>query len=260
MRFLHISDLHYLNDYQGKGGVYNNILNRMEDPFRQLQDVTDCCGREFDFVIVSGDICEYGELDDYLSARSKLEEYFDCPVHVCSGNHDNKDNLISAFGLEKTEGELFEVIDEEEARIIMLDSSHPDYNDGFISERSCSLLKQALSQETGKPVFVVTHHHLIKEQFTMSSAVYPEELTDILKDSNVTAIITGHTHHIYHGSFAGKPYHTTGSLSFVADTIDDGLCFYQAPSAVIIQYLDGKLTCQDICPDKDRKVLEVWPL
>ncbi len=260
MRFLHISDLHYLNDYNGKGGVYHNVLANMDNPFLQLQQITDICGKDFDFIIVSGDICEYGEVEDYLSARNRLEEVFNCPAYVCSGNHDNKDNLIRAFDKERTDGELFEVINAGEAIIVMLDSSHPDYNDGFISEKSCDLLQQALSINTPKPLFVVTHHHLVYDQFVMETASYPARLEEIIHNSGITAILTGHTHHIYHGTFAGKPYHTTGSLSFVADSKEHGLCFHQAPSALVYHYSDNKLTYQEIKPENCEKVLECWPL
>lgn len=258
MRFLHISDLHYLNDYQGKGGSYHNILSRMDDPFKQLKMIIDNCNKDFDFAIVSGDVCEYGEVEDYLSARKKLDDFLNCPVYVCSGNHDNKDNLIKAFEKKMTEGELFEVIDVKEARIIMLDSSHPEYNDGYISEKSCELLEKTLRENDVFPLFIVTHHHLLSDQFVMDKAIYPERLEKIVRDSSVTAILTGHTHHIYHGSFAGKQYHTTGSLSFVADSIEEGLCFYQEPSAVIFEYNTEQLSFRDIKVQDDRKVLECW--
>ena len=258
MRFLHISDLHYLDDYKGKGEQYSNILNRMDDPFTQLDEILEQTGNDFDLVIVSGDVCEFGELSDYRSVRRKLDKRFSCPVYVCSGNHDCRENLIEVFEKKKICGELFEEIMQNDLRLIMLDSSHPEYNDGFISETTCDLLKQALDSNRGTKTVVVTHHHLLTRQFSMPAAQYPQGLKGILDNDDVVTVLTGHTHHIYHDQIMGRPYHTTGSLSFVADMIDGRLCFYQSPSAVVYEYDEGKLNYQEIHSLKDRKILEYW--
>ena len=62
MKFLHISDLHKLNDYRNKGGIYTNILNGMEDPFIQLNSLLKENGFTFDFVVLSGDFGSIVEL------------------------------------------------------------------------------------------------------------------------------------------------------------------------------------------------------
>ena len=258
MRFLHISDLHYLEDYKGKGGQYSVILNRMDDPFSQLDSLLENRERNYDFVIVSGDIGEYGETVDYISARKRLEERFACPLLTGSGNHDNKDNLIKAFDKKKTSGELFEVFFLNGLRVIMLDSSHPDYNDGFVSETSCNLLAEELKMNTGVPTLIVTHHHLISDQFTMDMAKYPSRLLEIMGNDDIIAILTGHTHHIYHGQLAGKSYHTTGSLSFVADSMDNSLCFYQLPSALEFEYREGRLSYRELISRENKKILQIW--
>ncbi|MBQ1533433.1 MAG: metallophosphoesterase [Erysipelotrichaceae bacterium] len=258
MKFLHISDLHKLNDYTDKGGIYHNILERMSDPFVQLKKLLRNRDDVFDFVIVSGDICEYGDAEDYLSVKKHLECLFSCPVFVCSGNHDNKEKLIQVFGKKTVQGELFEEILLDEIRIILFDSSHPEYNDGYISGQTCTLLKEALERECSLPTIAVTHHHLLKEQFAMPCAAYPKEFQDIVAGSDLLAILTGHTHHIYHGTFAGKEYHTTGSLSFAADTTERGLRFYEHPSAVIYTYDQGKLIWEDLDSKEKDKELELW--
>ncbi len=35
MKFLHISDLHYSNDYQNKGGSFNQVYTKMTNPLIQ---------------------------------------------------------------------------------------------------------------------------------------------------------------------------------------------------------------------------------
>lgn len=259
MKFLHISDLHYLIDYEGKGGRYNKVIRRMEDPFKQLAGLLDGYEGNFDFVIVSGDICEYGEVEDYLAVRKKLEEIFNCPVLTGSGNHDNRDKLMTAFDKVSEKGELFEEYRFNDLRVIMFDSSDPDHNDGLISETTCDLLQEALKDKS-VPAILVTHHHLLADQFVMDRAEYPERLRKIIREGNVVAVLTGHTHHIYHGEFEGKQYHTTGSLSFVGESDDKKLSFYQYPSALVFEYEDGVLKYQELLSKKRINDLDCWDL
>ncbi len=258
MKFLHLSDLHKLNDYKEKGGIYHNILTKMNDPFVQLEKLLQDRNDSFDFVIVSGDICEYGEAEDYLEVKKKLEDMFSCPIYVCSGNHDNKEILMEVFDKKPLQGELFEEIRMNGIKLILFDSSHHAYNDGYISRKTCDFLKEALGRKENVPVLAVTHHHLLKDQFSMSCAEYPQDLINIIKESELLAILTGHTHHIYHGTFAGKGYHTTGSLSFVADMTDKGLRFYEHPSAIVFTYDQRKLSWEDLYPKEKDRTLEIW--
>ena len=260
VKFLHISDLHKLNDYKDKGGIYNNIISNMSDPFIQLQSILNQIGNDFDFVIVSGDVCEEGEVDDYLTVKRKLEQLFSCPIFICSGNHDNKENLMKAFEKKYIETEVFEDIRLDNIRVILFDSSHHKYNDGYISEKTCDLLQQALNEKSDCYTILVTHHHLLDEQFEMPKTIYPERLRDIIGLSDADLILTGHTHHIYHGSFMQKPYHTTGSLSFVAKKENNNLVFYEQPSAIVFSLDENKLSYKDIYTNNDIKFLETWNL
>lgn len=259
MRFLHISDLHKLDDYKGKGGIYTKVLNNMDDPFIQLETLLVKEGFDYDFVILSGDVCEYGELNDYLTVKHKLEELFNCPILVCSGNHDNKDNLIKAFDKKLIDGELFEAHDIKDIRVILFDSSHPDHNDGFISEKTCDLLSAELNRNDNRKVIVVTHHHLLDKQFTMPKAEYPDRLLDILNNDKIITILTGHTHHMYHGNLNNVPYHTSGGLSFIADEKDGKLYFYEKPSALIFEY-DNELKYKELIGKENNKKLDIWDL
>lgn len=255
MRFLHLSDLHKLDDYTDKGGIYSKVINRMEDPFLQLDRILELVDDRLDAVLISGDICEYGTIQDYRSVRNRLERSFDCPILVCSGNHDRREELSEVFGLNKKQGELFAETTAGPVRFILFDSSDPHHNDGLISEKTCDLLEDALGQKGNK--ILVTHHHLKQDQFAMPCAQYPERLLRILKENDYLALLTGHTHHIYHGEFCGKPYHTTGSLSFVADEKAGRLTFYQQPSAVLYEFKDSRLSYRDLLLPEG-KILDIW--
>ena len=232
---LHLSDLHYSEDYHRTETMYSALMAQMDFPLRQLEWVLEKADRPYDAVLLSGDICEYGTEAEYRRVHDLLNERFGCPVIVTCGNHDNLKELINGFGLTTVNGELFEVHQVNDVRIICLNSGNPEYNDGFISETSCELLEKELKTEVPKTI-IMTHHHLLSDQFSLPCARYPERLKDIIRDSSVMAVVTGHTHHFHEGEFAGKRYLTNGSLSFVVDPDETGgLLFYQSPSA--LEYL-----------------------
>ncbi len=262
VRFLHLSDFHYLRDYRGKGKQYCEIVNAMDDPFAQLRSLLKKVRENYDFVIISGDVCEFGETDDYTSFRRRLKRLFhDVPVFITTGNHDLRANFCRGYLKQEPVLPLFSDDICNGIRIIMLDSSDENHPDGIITEESCDLLEKALEKKTGLPTLLVTHHHLIEEQFSMPPAQYPQRLRDIISRSEITAVLTGHTHHPYRSDFCGKPYFTAGSLSFVADESSDGkLRFYQKPSVSLFTLEDGKLQCEVISSDRKERTLALWNL
>ena len=252
-KILHISDIHYSEDYFRKTTIYSELMSQMEGPFSQLEKVLKDEEENYDLVLVSGDICEYGSEEEYQTVRKLLNERFSCPVLVTCGNHDIPDNLIKGFALQVVKNELFEVYTVDDLRVICLNSGHPDHNDGFISETSCDLLEEELKKNVSHTL-IMTHHHLISQQFTMPKAEYPERLKEIIRKGDVMAILTGHTHHLYESEFEGKKYFTTGSLSFVVDENDQGkLLFHEEPSA-LVYYIDDEIQYRILKPEKGRDI------
>ncbi|MBR0137154.1 MAG: metallophosphoesterase [Erysipelotrichaceae bacterium] len=260
--FLHISDMHYLRDYTGKGKEYGKIVSSMQNPFMQLKQLLKDVREDYQFVVISGDICEYGEDGDYASFRRKIRNCFpDKPILITTGNHDIKKNFCRGYLKAEPHDPLFTDEIAEGIRVIMLDSSSGDHPSGMITEKSCDLLENALRIKTGLPTFVVTHHHLLADQFSMPKAEYPARLEKIVRNSEISAVLTGHTHHSYQSEFAGKPYYTSGSLSFLADTTPDGcLTFFQHPSlnAFTIEGNEISLSVYE-CKKKDR-ILDKWKI
>ena len=245
-RILHISDLHYSTDYFRQMSVYSSLMNQMDNPLEQLELILAKLNMDFNLVFLSGDICECGTVEEYDFVKNYLSKLFNCPVLVTAGNHDNIENLVKSFNLPMVDGELFNTYCFDGLKVICLNSGHKDYNDGFISEKSCDLLEEAL-KDNNENTIIMTHHHLIKDQFTLPAAQYPERLKEIIRSHDVLAVVTGHTHHGFAGTFEGKKYFTTGSLSFVVDRDETGeLLFYEEPSALIYNLKNNEISCQKV--------------
>ncbi len=239
MKFLHISDLHYAKDYQDKGGSFNKVFIKMRNPLEQLKSIIKQ-NEKYDFVLVTGDICEFGTVQEYREVKSILEDLFDCPVIGTPGNHDDIKNFELGFN------SLFYVKEVKEAKIISFNSADVINDDGIISEETISDLKKELEKTTDKKVILITHHHLMKQQFVMKNAENSKKVEEVIKKSKATAIFTGHTHHFYVNNFADKPYFTTGSVSFVVENEDGGLNVYQDPSISEFKLTDKAIICRPL--------------
>ena len=255
--FLHISDLHFLRDYAGKGGDYADILAGMTPPLEQLESLLRGCKARPEFIALTGDLCEHGDENDYRALRTALKGIFgEIPVFATPGNHDCREGFYRGFlGREPDAEPHFEIHELGWMRVICLDSSDAGHPDGIITKKSCELLRAALAQKD-EPALILTHHHLIEGQFELPAAQYPPELTDVIADSSAEALLNGHTHHFHLGEFAQKPCFTAGSLSFYGENRVGDVEFLEAPELSLFTY-DGRLRCERITGSGEPRLLGV---
>ncbi len=254
IKIAHISDLHYKKDCDEINNPFREILTLVDDPLKQLERTFEDIKDDLDVVIVSGDICEMGTVEDYTIVKTFLQNHFKCPIIVTSGNHDDRTNLNIAFFNKKSDEVIFDVWRKDSLKIISFDSSDPKHNDGFITLETIKKLDDQLSDNVDTIVF--THHHLLEGQFAMKRAENSNKLLECLnRHDNVVAILTGHTHHFYNGSVKGTPYITAEAMSFKVDSIDGNLVGYQDSAANIYEYEKGKLTVKKLdCPNKKEEL------
>ncbi|NLD60531.1 MAG: hypothetical protein GX647_12880 [Clostridiales bacterium] len=223
MKFLHISDTHFLRDAEDAKGSLRDVLVRMTPPLEQLDKLLEAAGGPFDFVLHTGDLCDGGSAGDYRALREGLERRFPgAPIHAVPGNHDREGAWRDGWGEDffRVKAARFG-----ELAIVLLNSSDPKHPDGRIREADCDLLERALAEIGGRPSILLLHHHLIPGQFTLPTAVYPERFRRIVAESNLLALFNGHTHHAHAGAFAGKPCYTAGSLSFRGTNRETAVAF-----------------------------------
>ena len=85
IRFLHLSDLHYSETYEKGNICFTRMMRKMTSPLEQIKRVFDNREKDYDFVAITGDICEYGTEKEYAFIHDWLEKYFGCPVIGVSG-------------------------------------------------------------------------------------------------------------------------------------------------------------------------------
>ncbi|MFU7517070.1 metallophosphoesterase family protein [Clostridium sp. HCS.1] len=250
MVFLHLSDIHFLRKYIKEKDGYNSIFNNMTNPIIQIEKVLKKIDKDIlDFIIITGDLVEAGKSEDYKALKENLDSLFgDIPYIVTLGNHDNKRAFYKGWLNEEEKDEPYNTaMNIGNLKIISFDNSEYHNSNGIINEERCLWLKNELEKETNKDTILMLHHHLLKEQFNLPPVNFNSEFYDIINNSSIIGIFSGHTHHPYKGTFAGKPYFTSGSLSFVGHNEEDGrVRFQEETKCNLCRYEDGKLYVDNI--------------
>ena len=260
MRFLHLSDIHFLRKYHKAEKGYNSIFNNMTNPVEQIKSCLKKVDlKTIDFIIITGDLVESGSAEDYKILKYELDRLFKgIPYVVTLGNHDNKEAFYKGW-FNKESNKSYNVVKEiGDLRIISFDNSNYKNSDGFISKEQYEWINKQLKTDCKKDTILMLHHHLLKDQFTTPSIDFDDSFEEVINSSDIIGIFTGHTHHPFKGVFADKPYFTAGSLSFVGYDENNGIVrFEEYPRFSLCKYKEGKISVEVISALDESKLLTV---
>lgn len=258
MRFLHLSDIHFLKNYPKSESGYNSIFNNMTSPLIQIERCLEKVELEnIDFAIITGDLVESGDKDDYKELKETLDKLLNnIPYIVTLGNHDNKKEFYKGWLNKDIKDESYNVVkDINGLRIISFDNSEYKNPNGFIVDSQYRWLKEELDK-SNKDTILILHHHLVSEQFTTPSIKVENIFKEMIEESSIIGIFSGHTHHYYEGIFANKPYYTAGSLSFIGNDESCGLVrFDESATCNICTYENGEISVEKIDALAEKKLL-----
>src|SRR5438105_3147008 len=171
-----------------------------EDDLRaSVRDLNSVTG--LSFVIISGDITEYGSLEQLRLAKQILDG-LKIPCHIIPGNHDTKWSESGATDFPRLwKADRF-VFEHEGFRFIgMHEGPIMKMADGFWSPQDVRWLENTLKQMPDKeqPVIFVTHYPIddgIANWYIV---------LDLLKKYNVQDALCGHIHRNKKDDFEGVP-------------------------------------------------------
>ncbi|MFA9382105.1 MAG: metallophosphoesterase, partial [Acetanaerobacterium sp.] len=97
IRFVHMSDLHFLEHYSKQG--FEGFLEKSRHPRLNIRNGLRAeKAQGLDFVLITGDLTQEGGDADFCSLKALLdEELGSIPVYVLPGNHDPRDAFCKAF-------------------------------------------------------------------------------------------------------------------------------------------------------------------
>ncbi|WP_430592680.1 metallophosphoesterase family protein [Humidisolicoccus flavus] len=214
----HFTDTHLLAEgallqgmYDTKA-VFQSALERLEQTVSSL-----------DAIVVSGDITDLGEPDAYRIAKELVEpvaERLGATIVWAAGNHDDRAALTAAFETSSSAMPYDRVVDVNGLRIIALDSSLEGWHHGGFDEGQAEWLETVLETPSPSGSLLVMHHPpVVARKALMRLLDFHDEqqLREILQQSDVRAILSGHTHSVTNATFAGIPVHIAGAISYVDD-------------------------------------------
>jgi 3',5'-cyclic AMP phosphodiesterase CpdA len=174
-----ISDTHV-----GSPHFVPNLLNRVLAEIEDLQP---------DAVLHTGDVTDEGLAGQYKAASAYLSQVRQ-PLHVVPGNHDSRN--VGYVHFEELFGERHWARDVGPVRLVAVDSSEPDVNEGRVGRESYDWIRSSLDCDAELKIFAL-HHHLIpvpgtgRERSTVQDS---GDLLELLLAAGVDLVLTGHKH------------------------------------------------------------------
>ena len=157
LKFIHLTDIHLISGGRRLYGV---------SPERRLHAAIDSINREHrdaDFVVMTGDQVHWGDGDSYRVLADAMAR-LDMPVKILMGNHDNREDLLSAIDGVATDehGFIQHAQDTEAGRCLFLDTHiDPQTDAGQYCEQRRTWLTGEL-ERSGDPVILFMHHPPLK--------------------------------------------------------------------------------------------------
>ncbi len=175
----HISDPHLGSPY-----FVPNLMNRAIVELNEMSP---------DVVVVSGDLTTEGYRPEY-KAWLAYAERIEAPLLTVPGNHDSRN--VGYVHFEDLIGPRMWSEDVGGIRIVGVDSSEPDLNEGRIGRVHYPWIKQEFEHESDLKIFVL-HHHLLpipgtgRERSTVMDA---GDTLEVLTHAGVDVVLSGHKH------------------------------------------------------------------
>ena len=139
----HISDPHV-----GSPFFVPNLMNRVIAELNELAR---------DAVVCTGDLTNEGYRQEYKSWLA-YRERIEAPVHTILGNHDARN--VGYLHFEELIGPRTWGVDVEGVRIVGVDSSEPDLNEGQVGRGRYEWIRERFDVPAELKVFAL-HHHLL---------------------------------------------------------------------------------------------------
>ncbi len=214
-RIAHISDTHFT-----AGGAFHEVLRPAASCSAALA-VLEGSGIPIDALVHTGDVADAGEPDAYVAARAVVDEIVDrthWPVLWAAGNHDVREAMSEHLLGEPASGApLDRVIEVGGLRLVAVDTSIPGRVEGGLDPEQLERLRDVLAQPAEHGTVLVMHHAPVPVEITALQRLHltgQDDLAEVLRGTDVRAILGGHLHYQTAALFAGVPVHVAPALAY----------------------------------------------
>jgi 3',5'-cyclic AMP phosphodiesterase CpdA len=171
------------------------------------------------------------------------------------GNHDERAAYSrELFGVESDEPQD-RVHDVAGLRVVSLDTSVPGWHHGELGDAQLGWLREVLATPAEHGTVLALHHPPIPSPMCPVAEVIElqetDRLADVLRGSDVRAILGGHYHFTSHATFAGIPVSVAAATCYLSDP---------APLDRFVSAVDGHQAVNTVHVYADRVVHTVVPV
>ncbi|MEW5705365.1 MAG: metallophosphoesterase [Actinomycetota bacterium] len=176
-------------------------------------------------VVVCGDLTAAGYKDEFEQAKEYLD-MLECPIKiVVPGNHDSRN--LGYLHFESLFGPRYGTLDlqfgmrmrdgfQERLKIVAVDSSKPDLNDGEVGREHYDWLREEFAEHDSSFKIFVLHHHLISVPGTGRERNIVFDAGDVmalLRGVGVDLVLCGHKHVPYIWSLSHMLHINSGTVA-----------------------------------------------
>ncbi len=171
-----------------------------------------------DMLILSGDITDSGEFDDFADVAALVGQC-SYPVWPMVGNHDERANLLRAFPQARCEdGFLHYVVEAEGLRVILLDTLEEGRHGGAFCEARAAWLTAQLDAAPDTPTLIFMHHPPVVTGVDWMDPAPSEDWIArfgavVEGREQIVSIQCGHLHRPIQTMFRGIPLGVTASIA-----------------------------------------------
>ena len=221
---LHLSDTHLLAGDRRLGDRYDTAANLR----RTLETIERMRVRPA-AIVFTGDLTDLGEPEAYAALRAEVEPFaarLAAPVVWVAGNHDERPALRAALLDGDPSGEpVTGVWDVDGLRLIALDTSVPGWHHGELDDAQLAWLAAELATPAPLGTIVAMHHPPLPSHIPLFDILELREqsrLAEVLRGSDVRAILAGHLHYSTGGTFAGIPVSVAAATCYTMNLARPG--------------------------------------
>lgn len=222
---LHMSDTHLVG---GAEPLYGSVDS--EARLRQIFTDLEASGSRPEAIVFTGDLADKGEAEAYAKLRNIVEpaaHKLGAEVIWAMGNHDDRATLRSELLNEPADtAPLDRSYLINGLRIITLDSTVPGHHYGEISHEQLVWLANELLTPAPYGTILALHHPpvpCIQDLSVLVELRDQSRLADVVRGTDVRAILAGHLHYSTSALFAGIPVSVASATCYTQDlTYDDG--------------------------------------
>ncbi|MFF2482711.1 metallophosphoesterase family protein [Paenibacillus sp. NPDC058071] len=261
--FAHLTDTHI--NVTGKNPLFQmDMTKKLRELFAELGKLS----RKPDFVVISGDLTQDGDTEDYRHLRSVLDEEkskLGVPVYVALGNHDTRSYFREGYLQEEpTEESYYYSVTEKGLRLVVLNTQVPGQHGGRLDEEQLEWLRKELATPaTGGTIIV--HHHPVVPTITplMDSHLLdnPQDLAAAIEGTDVIGLLSGHIHCNNISLFHGVPSAAATGVAFgIEPTSNDSMKFVDNSGYNLVLVKEGQMIVHPMAMAGSQQVVFEWKM